>query len=72
MSNGIIVAGVEYVCRTCTSGRTIYVKPRERDGEVVLDLDGVNRVLQYDCPECGCQRTHVAAETLSEGGTQDA
>lgn len=67
----LILVPVAYVCRVCGADRKVYVRPVERDGELVVDLDSQHRLTTCACLDCGYERPHVAAETLS-GGADDA
>lgn len=62
---------IRYVCRVCATKRPIYVCPVERDDELIVDLDSRHRVTVYACPDCGYERPHVAADTLSGTGGDD-
>jgi len=67
--SGLILVLVAYVCRVCGTWRKVYVRPVECDDELVVDFDSRHRITTYACPDCGYERPHVAAETLS-GGAQ--
>jgi hypothetical protein len=68
---GVLIAGVEYVCRTCETTRTVYVRPRlDDDGVPTIDLDSTHRLVTTDCDNCGTARTHVARQHL-EADTVD-
>lgn len=67
---GIIIAGIEYMCRVCGNETTIYVKPVIDDrGRPAPDFDSKHRIVQHDCRECEQERTYVAVQTLSEEST---
>jgi hypothetical protein len=61
---GVLIAGVEYVCRVCEHEHTIYVSPVLRDGQPTLDFDSRHRVVEADCEDCAEKRPHVAREVL--------
>lgn len=59
----MVIAPMDYTCRVCTAGKTIYVRSEVEGDAVVIDLHRVKLVTHW-CDECGEERTMVADEAI--------
>lgn len=50
---------IPYQCRLCETVRKVYIRPKEVDGEYLIDATSTHRITKAACYECGTDRTHV-------------